>query len=333
MTIALAKSSQRWVVVVGALLVLTTISPLIVEPVASQIRLTLMPDRERDESGGMVQILRNLQLSLADICYAQSTHYQHRGILYQIEDENILGEDIKEQRSQTEAAEGTTSTAAVSPKPATAPAAESHESEHDEKGHKHLTIIPSRNEDFRGIIGDVEREVKPFDITHVSHEQPSEALPWLRLATWINPTHENAWIATAFWLQGTQRKNPKAVSQAIALLEQARALNPPRPGQPYDKQGLNYMLGHLYLIGAGNPAKAIEILQPVVDRGESDFAQLNEVQRDWLSFSFRDAVQAYRKLGLHDKAIDLCHRGIRLFPDDRPLRSALRREQRLLEKK
>ena len=332
MAIGLEKASQRWAVVAGGLLVLAAISPLIVEPVVGQIRVSLIPDGERDQSSGAVQVLRSLQLSLADICYAKSTHYQHRGILYQREDENILGEDIKEQRSQAEAVEGSTSTAAaVAPKPAAGPRAESHEE--GEKGHKHLTLIPAADDDFRGVVGDVEREVKPFDITHVEHEQPSEALPWLRLATWINPTHENAWIATAFWLQGTERKNPNAVNQAIALLEQARALNPPRKGQPYDKQGLNYMLAHLYLVGAGNPAKALEILKPVIERGESDFAQLDAVQRDWLSFSFRDAVQAYRKLGLRENLIDLCNRGIKLFPDDRPLRSALRREQRSLEKK
>jgi hypothetical protein len=323
-----------------ALAILAAVSPLIVGPVTERIRFSLMPDRERDESSGIVRVFRGLQFSLADICYAKSIHYQHRGILYQFADENILGEEISEEQSHL--AEGTETTTASAAGASKAGGAHVHQAdelkptsgtaEAHEHVHKNITIIPTQERDFRGLIGDVERAVKPFDLTHVKHTEPMEALPWLRLATWINPEHENAWVATAFWLKGTGRQNRPATSQAIALLERAVALNPPRKGQPYDKHGLVYMLAHLYLVEGSNPRKALEILEPFLKHGEEDFSQLNEVQRDWLSYSFRDAVQACRKLGQHEKAVEICRRGIVLFPDDGPLQDSLAREQLWLKK-
>jgi len=328
-----SKSSQRWGIVVVGLAFLMAVGPLIVEPMSQRIRVSLMPERERDESSGLLQLFRSLQMSLADICYAKSTHYQHRGILYQIEGEDILGEEInREQNNLTDKADEATSPVVVPLQPDDRRGPGLAAADHHNHTHKDLTEIPSPENDFRGIIGDVERAVKPFDTSHVEHVKPIEALPWLRLATWINPEHENAWVATAFWLKRTERQNPQATAQAIALLERALAVNPPRKGQPYEKQGLVYMLGYLYLFPGNNAQKALEVLEPVLKRGEEDFAQLDEVQRDWLSFNFRNAIQACRKLKQHEKAIEICKRAIALFPEDKPLQKTLRREQQLLKK-
>jgi tetratricopeptide (TPR) repeat protein len=340
----ISKPAQRWWAVIAGLAVLGGVSPLIVEPVAERIRFSLMPDRERDQSSGIVRLFRGFQMSLADVCYAKSTHYQHRGILYQIADENILGEEVgKEQNRLSQGTGETTGAAVISPKSGTHPqdststggSEAGHPADEGEEEHHHhdITIIPTRENDFRGIIGDVERAVKPFDLGHVAHTEPVEALPWLRLATWINPEHENAWVAMAFWLKGAGRQTPGATSRAIALLEQAVALNPPRKDQPYEKQGLVYMLGHTYLFSAKNPQRALAIFEPLLKRGEADFARLNEVERDWLSYTFRDTIQAARMLGQHDKAIELCKRGIVLYPNDRPFYEMLRREQAELKKR
>ncbi len=329
---------RRWALVAVGLLILAGAGPLVVEPMAQNIRLTRTPKFERDRASAIVQAFRGLQMSLADICYAKSTEYQHSGIIYRAPCEETLDADIRADRHQTdEALGGGTSphpSAEKSPRAAPTPASSKSTSrdhverhQHEEPDHEHNTMIPPKEADFRGIIGHVEREVKPFSLTHAAHSKPEEALPWLRLATWINPEHEMSWVAMAFWLQRTRKggRNPRAVEQAIELLERARALNPPQENQPFAKQGLLYMLGHLYLMEKKDYAKTIEVLEPAIKRGEADFAKLDAVQRDWLSFSFRDAVEAYRSLGQLDKAMDVAARGIVLFPDDGPLRTALRR--------
>ena len=328
MAIGRTGASRRWAIVVCGLLVLTAVSSLIVDPITQRIRFSLMPNEQRDQSSGVVRLLRGLQMSLADICYAKSTHYQHRGILYTFADEDILGTEINKERvKSSDGTEGTTSTAAATqPRDSLTTEGETRQAPKD------ITLIPTKDHDFRGIIGNVEREVKPFDPTHVEHTKPMEALPWLRLATWINPEHENAWIATAFWLKGTDRKDRRATSQAIQLLERAMAVNQPQPGRVWDKQGLAYMLAHLYLIEADDPDKAMSVLEPVLKRGEEDFARLNDTERDWLEYNFRDAAQAYKKSGRHDKAIENCKLGIALFPTSKPLHLTLRREQQMLEK-
>lgn len=331
---ALEKASHRWTVVFVGLVVLAGISPIIVEPVANQIHIARIPQPTHDESSGIVGLFRELQTSLADMCYNKSTHYQHRGVRYRVACEDILSSRIEEDQQQHLAA----TEEAASPAAAAVKDRRNHEGREDEahehEAHTHPSLIPTREEDFRGIVGDVEREIKPYATDHVAHVKPQEALPWLRLATWINPEHEKAWVATAFWLQGTKRSNPEATSQAIALMEQAVALNPLREDRPYDKQGLIYMLAHLYLAEAKNPRRALEVLKPAIARGEKDLLaeQLDAGQRDWLLFNFRDMAHAYRKLGLHEEAIAVCKRGIALFPEDGTLRISLRREKRLLQK-
>jgi len=329
MTALLQKSSSRWILVVVGLVVMAAISPFVVDPIARQIQFSMMPNPARDQSSGVLQLFRGFQMSLADICYNKSTLYQHRGVRYSIAlHEDILGDEVKqEQDTVAKAAEEGTTTPAKTAEHAGAEGAPAAGPHHH---HHHITVIPTKANDFRGIIGEVERNVKPFATYHVHHTKPEEALPWLRLATWINPQHEKAWVATAFWLHRT--RTPHATSKAISIMEQAIAINPLRKGVPYKKQGIPYMLGNLYLFSAKRPDKAYEVLIKAVEHGEKDFAELDSVEREWLLFNFRNLVFACRKLKRHEEAIQICKRGLALFPEDGPLRKALKKEQRLLQK-
>lgn len=340
MVLGLDKRWKRWIAIVFGLVVLTIVGPAIVDPIAREIRLSRMPDVERDRSSGVVRLLRGLQMSLADMCYNKSTHYQHSGVRYRIPCQpDIAGEEIKhDQEKFAESESATTATAGAehAHQGEVAQGEHAHGGPVHEHEHKHPPLIPTKEEDFRGIIGDVEREVKPFSTVHMHHTKPEEALPWLRLATWINPEHEKAWVASAFWLKGTGKAH--ATSQAIELLKKAIALNPMRDDQPYRKISIRYMLGHIYL-EMKDARRALEVLEPTLEHGEKDFAQLDDIQRDWLAFCFRDAAHACRMLArslqeadYHKHAIEICERGLALFPDDGPLRKTLKREKRLLEK-
>jgi hypothetical protein len=334
------RTAMRWLLVVLGLTVMGAIGPRIVDPMAKKIRLTRQVDPERDKSSGIVRLFRGFQLSLADMCYNKSTEYQHSGILYRDFDEDILADEVAEdqQKDTVDSGDGATTATEGSHSPddehahETEPADE-HEHE-DEHGHDHAhpevpNLILGPEEDFRGIIGDVERLVKPYTTEHVPHVKAKESLPWLWLATWINPEHEKAWVALSFFLHGS--KAPDATTQAITLLERAFRANPRREGVPYDKYGLRYMLAHLYFVEAQNLQRAIEIYQETIRWGLKDYNQLDPIQKDWLNFSFRDAVQLYRHLGEYDKALDLCNLGIKLFPDDGPMRKTRRRLIRKLK--
>jgi len=131
MTIGLGRAWQRWAVVVFGLATLGAISPVVVEPIAEQIRFTVMPDRERDRSSGVVQLFRGFQMSLADMCYNKSTHYQHRGVRYRIACEDTLDNRLKEDQQRHLAA----TEEATSPPVDAVTDAHEHEDQHGPDGH------------------------------------------------------------------------------------------------------------------------------------------------------------------------------------------------------
>lgn len=343
MTLERRKNRDCRILVAFTLLVLGAVAPKVVEPIAEKTRFTYRPDPERDQASGVATVFNGLRMSLADMCYNKSSYYQHRGARYRKLEEDFLSDQIREDAESEAAPDRGTSPSAAAGKdtqPRESLRKGSDNGHHEDAGHDHtahdhevVPLILTPEEDFRGIIGEVERQVKPYSREHVDHikGQERQSLPWLRLATWINPDHDMAWIAMAFWLQATKQEH-KAL-EAIELLERARALNRPRENEPYRKQALLYMLGHLYLIEADNPRKAREILEESYELGTRDFDELDPVQRDWLNFCVRDLVQSCRRLGLHQSAIDYCTSGILLFPDDGTLYRVRTREQALLDAK
>ena len=51
-----------------------------------------------------------------------------------------------------------------------------------------VTAIPSPDRDFRGWMGDLERETGTYrDMHNHTHNEPEQAIPLFRLMTWIDP--------------------------------------------------------------------------------------------------------------------------------------------------
>jgi hypothetical protein len=107
--------------------------------------------------------------------------------------------------------------------------------EHDHAGHDHTdeasakTLIKSAGEDFRGFIGNLEREVKPWrkpgsPHDHAEGKAMSEVLPWYRLATLSNPHDVRNYYIGAWWLK-TLRTN-KQREEAIKFLNEGINANP-----------------------------------------------------------------------------------------------------------
>jgi hypothetical protein len=332
----LGQARRRWIVVVAALAVLTAVSPFFVPRMSRKIAFSLIRDEKRDESSGIVTLFHGLTESLADMCYNKSTHYQHGGVLYRVS-EDILGDSIREQVDrETEATTETAETAADHDEHDHEADAE-HEHEHEAGDHHHhegISLIPEPDDDFRGIIGDVEREIKPYATVHVPHTKGEESLPWLRLATLINPRHEKSYVATAHWLQRSAKRNPHAISQAIALLKEAIRISDPKEGQIPKEQSLYYMLGHIYLAILHEPAKALKVLERALPKSIEDkeqVEQLDAIQQDWMAFNFRYAALACKELNDHEGVLRICGLGVQLFPMEGTLYKLTRRARRLMK--
>jgi hypothetical protein len=63
-------------------------------------------------------------------------------------------------------------------------------------------LIPAPDRDYRGIIGRLQREVKPWHdpSSHAAHTDGRQMLPWFRIATLSDANHVQAYTMGAYWL-------------------------------------------------------------------------------------------------------------------------------------
>ncbi|MBX7244534.1 MAG: hypothetical protein K1X53_03490 [Candidatus Sumerlaeaceae bacterium] len=88
------------------------------------------------------------------------------------------------------------------------------------------TIVPTRNKDFRGFVGDLERAVKPWHdpSTPHTHTAGTELLPWYRLATMSNPNNIRAYMIGAWWLKAMHKEKQR--EEAVKFLDEGIQNNP-----------------------------------------------------------------------------------------------------------
>ncbi|MGI8906770.1 MAG: tetratricopeptide repeat protein [Candidatus Sumerlaeaceae bacterium] len=96
-----------------------------------------------------------------------------------------------------------------------------------EPGHEYVpTIIMTADKDFRGFLGNLERNVKPWRHPSEGHKHTAgtELLPWYRLATYSNPNNVRMYMIGAWWLK-TLKQRPQ-VEEALKFLEEGISHNP-----------------------------------------------------------------------------------------------------------
>lgn len=83
-------------------------------------------------------------------------------------------------------------------------------------------VTPTKTNDFRGLWGDIEGNVKPFyDLRSHKHRDPSECLPLYRFMTWADPTFVQGYMVGAQVINGAE-----GADAAVAFLEEGLRYNP-----------------------------------------------------------------------------------------------------------
>jgi len=103
---------------------------------------------------------------------------------------------------------------------------DSKEQAHDEKHEHVMTIIRTKSNDFRGFIGNLEREVKPWRDPSLPHQHTpgTELLPWYRLMTLADPHNVKAYLIGSWWLKAEKTK--VQLEEAIKFAEEGIKNNP-----------------------------------------------------------------------------------------------------------
>lgn len=178
----------------------------------------LVPDQEKQElrnQSAIAVILGDIRANLSDLIFIKTERYLHSGVAYlpHLDTEEMVKSGNIQARKQDK------------------PAVHHHHEEGEDHSHSHeeeavVTVIRPPEEDFRGFVGDLEREVKPWlppgspDV----HTKGTELLPWYRLATLGNPRNERAYMIGAWWLKSLQ--DEKMLHEAVKFLEEGIANNP-----------------------------------------------------------------------------------------------------------
>lgn len=182
------------------------------------------------------------------------------------------------------------------------------EGEMDFDEHNLVTVIPSKDRDFRGLFGDLDREVNAYkDMHEHTHNDPRAALPLYRLTTWVDPTFTPAWVVGASVI--AQAGDPDSVQKAVAFLSQGLEENPSSIAIPTEIARLQLQLGAKqypvavrYLEQARRSALAAQTLS------EDDTEALRDTYR-WLAMT-------YRELGDIQTMRDRASEGLQAYADD-----------------
>lgn len=253
------------------------------------------PDSVQIDSPVAAQLVKELKFSMADMMWLKTEEYIHDGIQHRRKEKDADHEDHAHKEEDYQYQE------------------QGHGLKHDHG----TTLIPSKEDDFRGILGDIQRETQPYVRGHKMGSNLEELLPWLRLTTLANPHHIAAHRATAFFLASYMNKP----AVAIETIQDALKLNPDNPQ-------LLLVLGRLHFYDRKDPRKAEEIFKSVI-------AHWEESDRDWDEDDRFATMQAYLHAGYcHEakressEAVQWATRGLREFPEYRPLSRLIARISR-----
>lgn len=280
-------------------------------------------ERLRRNSSAIATMLGEFRTSMSDMMFIKTERYLHAGVGYvpHMEESVMTAEQLSEEVDEHQGELGIPD----------------DDEEDDHAGTP--TLIPAAEKDFRGFIGRLHREVKPWRDpakAHI-HTDGRELLPWFRMMTLTDPNYVRGFVAGGFWLQ------TESEDLAIDFINEGLRLNPDA-FQLYVSRGFLTIRQYRRFNEADEADKARERLQAA----HADFsrgAELALLERPeqinddgtgpggWTGYHEGDAMAAVnmhvvttRLLGDVEASVRLARIYLEHFPDFVPLQNALNYE-------
>lgn len=174
-----------------------------------------------------------------------------------------------------------------------------------------VTTIPTKERDFRGIFGDVERAVSAFrDMKNHEHNDPEQSLPLFRLMTWVDPQFITGWqVGGAVMARG---RNEVATNKALAFLGEGLEQNP-------ESIVLRTEIARLKITRQKKLEEAIEILSGALKIAADKLDKLAENDKAALQDAFRWLALCYRNTGRYKLMRTTALMGLKVFQEDEVL--------------
>jgi len=245
-------------------------------------RVTDFSAQQRRNSSAVATILGEFRTNLSDMLFIKTERYLHGGVAYmphidtdQLASSGEIATMKTSQQINTATGEGATTATA---------AADTRTTHTDEEHEVVATLIRTPENDFRGFLGTLERQVQPWRDPHVPHEHIGgvELLPWYRLATIADPTNVRAYMIGAWWLKTLG--DDKALNEALKFLDEGIRHNP-KAFQLYLMKG--YILRQL-----GRKTDALKAFERAVEVMKGQRPPDGETGPRWTLYNEEDAIAA-----------------------------------------
>jgi hypothetical protein len=265
-----------------------------VQPEVEATHAFSLEDQERLEHSASASLLGEVRGGVADYLWMKADRLVHNGV----EMRALTATELRGQnRWRSSEAQGQTTAVA----------------RHEEG---ETTVVPNPGADDRGILGDLERQIKPYtDMRHHHHRDPGETAALFRLMTWANPRLIPAWVVGANVLAenlGKQR-------DALAFLKEGAAKNP-------DSLEIEAEIGRYLLYVFHDAPAAEQHFRRAILIGERQ-GKLPEEEADAWENAHRWLMIQYHNLGRHHEAQEVARLAIRRFPQSGYFRRALQRDE------
>jgi hypothetical protein len=171
-----------------------------------------------------------------------------------------------------------------------------------------VTVVPAERDDFRGVLGDIEREISAYkDMKEHAHRDPKQALPLFRLMTWMDPQFVTAWVTGATVI--ARDTSEMGTAKAIAFLDEAETHNPNSCAVPTEK-------ARLLISRRKDIRSAKHLLEIAMKRGLKDPARLEEIEKSGLNLAARLLALVYRDSGQVELLKEHLRSARTVFKDD-----------------
>jgi hypothetical protein len=252
-------------------------------------------DQDRLEKTASASLFGELRGGMADYLWLKADRVLHNGVEMRA---MTTGERAGGRRARASHAHG--------------------EDARDAKGHAEgeTTVVPNREADRRGLMGDLERQVKPFmDARQHHHRDPKDTAALFRLMTWANPRFIPGWIVGANILAGAAGR-PK---EALEFLKEGESHNP-------ESLEIQTEIGRYALVKFHQGAEAERRFRRAIALGAARPKLSEDEQAGWEEAHRWLFIQLHRA-GRLKEAVALARTATTRFPEGGYFRRALQRKE------
>ena len=246
-----------------------------------------------------LSLMGQLQMSVSDLMWLKTLEYLHNGIIYRMPSEHERAQGIQ-------AAEFTGMGAGVA-------------------HHDGPSLVPDKDRDWRGLLGEINRNVEPWRPGHPHHSDPRELIPWYQLLVKFNPHYVQAYTNGAFFMADFARQPQMGRDFLIA----GAAKN------PWSFE-IESALGRIYFDCFKDYDSAVDALVKAVDLAKEEKRALatrqdkpGKIQEQLVSEAYLFLARSYTELGQFDEALAACDDGLK----DAPGYNLLRVQKRIVNKR